>query len=116
MAPPHGQLHVDINFVQPSPIQQLHTFEQLNMENQTHQWNNSKKKGKNRNNNNLGPGGNNPEQNQPTGGNQNRGNQNPQWDNKKKCEGKKNNKNFPCALYSVDIILTTTPKFMTSNR
>jgi hypothetical protein len=33
VAPPHGQPHADVNFVQPSPIQQLHTFEQLNMEN-----------------------------------------------------------------------------------
>jgi hypothetical protein len=47
VSPPHGQPHVDVNFVQPSPIQQLHTFEQLNTENPSHQSNNAKKKGKN---------------------------------------------------------------------
>jgi hypothetical protein len=46
VSPPHGQSHVDINFVHPSPIQQLHTFEQLNKKNTSHQSNNSKKKGK----------------------------------------------------------------------
>jgi hypothetical protein len=29
VSPPHVQSDVGINFVQPSPIQQLHTFEQL---------------------------------------------------------------------------------------
>jgi hypothetical protein len=42
-----GQPHVSVNFVHPSPIQQVQTFEQLNMENLAHQPNNSKKKGKN---------------------------------------------------------------------
>jgi hypothetical protein len=77
MAPPQGQPHVGVNFVQPSPIQQFQNFEQLNMENSAHQLNNAKKKGKNRNNNNLGSGGNNPQQNHPARGNSNQGNQNP---------------------------------------
>jgi hypothetical protein len=62
MAPPQGQPHAGVNFVQPSPTQQYQNFEQLNTENPSHQLNNTRKKGKNRNNNNLGPGGN---QNQP---------------------------------------------------
>jgi hypothetical protein len=33
MAPPQGQPHVGVNFVQPSPIQQFQNFEQLNTEN-----------------------------------------------------------------------------------
>jgi hypothetical protein len=45
--PPHGQPHARVNFVQPYRIQQLHTFEHLNMENMTHQSNNAKNKGKN---------------------------------------------------------------------
>jgi hypothetical protein len=44
---PPQQTHDGINFFQPSPIQQVHSFEQLNMENPTHQSNNAKKKGKN---------------------------------------------------------------------
>jgi hypothetical protein len=73
ISPPQGQPHAGVNFVQPSPIQQVHHFKQLNMENLTHPSNNAKKKGKNRNNNNPGPGGNqnHPQQNQPAGGNQN---------------------------------------------
>jgi hypothetical protein len=67
MAPPHP--HAGVNFVQPSPLQQYQNFEQLNMENPTHQSNNAKKKGKNRNNRNLGQGGNHAQQNRPTGGN-----------------------------------------------
>jgi hypothetical protein len=47
IASPQGQPHVGVNFVHPSPIQQVHNFEQLNMENLTHQSNNAKKKGKN---------------------------------------------------------------------
>jgi hypothetical protein len=47
MAPPQGHPHVGVNFVQPSPIQQYQNFEQLNMENPTHQLNNAKNKGKN---------------------------------------------------------------------
>jgi hypothetical protein len=39
------------------------------MENPTHHPNNAKNKVKNQNNNNLGPGGNNPQQNQHVGGN-----------------------------------------------
>jgi hypothetical protein len=91
VSPPQGHPHADVNFVHPSPIQQLQTFEQLNMENPSHQPNNAKKKGKNQNNNNPGPGGNNPQQNHPTGGNQNQGNQNPQGDNNNKRQGKNNN-------------------------
>jgi hypothetical protein len=101
MAPPQGQPHVRVNFVQPSPIQQFHNFEQLNTENPSHQSNNSNNKGKNQNNNNPGPGGNNPQQNQPVGGNQNQGNQNSEGGNRNKLQGKNNNnlrKNFPCAL------------------
>jgi hypothetical protein len=33
IAPPQGQPHAGVNFVQPSPIQQFQNFEQLNMEN-----------------------------------------------------------------------------------
>jgi hypothetical protein len=33
IAPPQGHPHVDANFVQPSPVQQLQTFEQLNTKN-----------------------------------------------------------------------------------
>jgi hypothetical protein len=47
VAPPPGQPHGGFNFVQPSPIQQLHNFEQLNIENPAHLLNNAKKKGKN---------------------------------------------------------------------
>jgi hypothetical protein len=47
IAPPQGQPHTGVNFVQPSPIQKFQNFEQLNMENLTHQSNNSKNKGKN---------------------------------------------------------------------
>jgi len=69
ISPPQGQPHVGVNFVHPSPIQQFHTFENLNMENPAHQSNNTKNKGKNQNNNNPGPGGNNSQQNQPARGN-----------------------------------------------
>jgi hypothetical protein len=62
--PPLGHSHVDVNFIQAFPIQQVHTFEQLNMTNLTHN-----KKGKNRNNDNPRQGGNDPH-NHPTGGNQ----------------------------------------------
>jgi hypothetical protein len=72
--PPHGQPHANIKFFHLSPIQQIHTFEQLNMENPSHESNNAKNKGKNRNNNNTKPGGNNLQQNQPAGGNHNQGN------------------------------------------
>jgi hypothetical protein len=58
MAPPHP--HAGVNFVQPSAIQQYQNFEQLNTANPTHPSNNAKKKGWNRNNNNLGQGGNQP--------------------------------------------------------
>jgi hypothetical protein len=91
MAPPQGQPHVGVNFVQPSPIQKFQSFEQLNTKNPSHQSNNAKKKGKKRNNNNPGPGGNNPQQNQPAGGNQNQGNQNSQGGNNNKCQGKNSN-------------------------
>jgi hypothetical protein len=47
VSPPHGKPHTNVNFVQPSSIQQLYTFEQLNMENLAHQSNNAKNKGKN---------------------------------------------------------------------
>jgi hypothetical protein len=47
VAPPQGHPHANANFVHPSPIQQLKTFEQLNVENPTHHPNNAKKKGKN---------------------------------------------------------------------
>jgi hypothetical protein len=46
VAPPKGHPHASVNFVQPSPIQQLQDFEQLNMENLSHQPNNDKNKGK----------------------------------------------------------------------
>jgi hypothetical protein len=46
VASPHGQPQVRINFVHPSPIQELHTFEQLNTKNPSHQLNNAKNKGK----------------------------------------------------------------------
>jgi hypothetical protein len=59
MAPPHP--HTGVNFVQPSPLQQYQNFEQLNTKNLTHQSNNAKKKGKNRNNDNPGQGGNHPQ-------------------------------------------------------
>jgi hypothetical protein len=61
ISPPQGQPHVGVKFVQPSPIQKFENFEQLNMENLAHQSNNAKKKGKNLNNNNPGPWGNNPQ-------------------------------------------------------
>jgi hypothetical protein len=38
--------HVIVNFVHPSPIQQYHTFKQLNIENPAYESNNAKKKGK----------------------------------------------------------------------
>jgi hypothetical protein len=47
IAPPQGQPHTGVNFVQPSPIQKFQNFEQLNTENLAHQPNNAKKKGKN---------------------------------------------------------------------
>jgi hypothetical protein len=71
------------------------------MENPTHQSNNAKKKEKNWNNNNPGQGGNHPQQNQLTGGNQNRGTQNPHGGNNNRCQGKNNKNlrtNFPCSL------------------
>jgi hypothetical protein len=46
VVPPPKQPHVGSNFVHPSPIQQVHDFEQLNMETLAHQLNNSKNKGK----------------------------------------------------------------------
>jgi hypothetical protein len=72
------------------------------MTNPSHQSKNARKKGKNRNNNNPGLGGNQnqPQQNQPAGGNQNTGNQNPQGGDNK-SQGKNNNNirtNFPCSL------------------
>jgi hypothetical protein len=47
VSPPPGQTHVDVNFVQPSLIQKLRNFEQLNTKNLSHQLNNAKNKGKN---------------------------------------------------------------------
>jgi hypothetical protein len=47
VAPPLGKPYIDVNFVQPSPIQQVHYFEHLNTTNLAHQLNNAKKKGKN---------------------------------------------------------------------
>jgi hypothetical protein len=47
VAAPYGKPHARINFVHPSPIQQLHTFEYLNMENPSHQSTNAKNKGEN---------------------------------------------------------------------
>jgi hypothetical protein len=44
----------------PSPVQKYQNFEQLNMENLTHPSNNAKKKGRDKNNNNLGQGRNQP--------------------------------------------------------
>jgi hypothetical protein len=99
--PPKGHPHVDVNFVHPSRIQQIHEFKKLNAKNPTHQLNNAKNKGKNLNNNNPGPGGNNPQHNHTTRGNQNQGNQNPQGDNNNKQQGKNNKNlrtNFPWAL------------------
>jgi hypothetical protein len=97
MAPPHP--HAGVNFVQPSAAQQYQNFEQLNTANPTHPSNNAKKKGRNRNNNNPGQGGNQLPQHQPTGGNQNQGNQNPQGGNNNKHQGWNNVKTiFPCAL------------------
>jgi hypothetical protein len=61
--PPLGQTHASVKFFHPFPIQQVHEFEQLNTNNLTH-----KKKGKNGNNDNLGPGRNDPH-NHPVGGN-----------------------------------------------
>jgi hypothetical protein len=81
VSPPVGQPHVNANFFHPSPIQHVHTFEQLNKKNPSHQPNNAKNIGKNQNNNNPSPGGNNPQQNHLAGGNQNQGNQNPQGGN-----------------------------------
>jgi hypothetical protein len=102
VAPPPGQQHDDINFVQPSPIQHVLDFEQLNTENPVHQPNNSNNKGKNQNNKNLGPGGNNPQQNHPARGNDNQGNLNLQGgsNNNQPQQGKTKNlkTNFPCAL------------------
>jgi hypothetical protein len=46
VAPPLGQPQADVKFLQPSPIQKLQNFEQLNTENPTHLPNNAKKKGK----------------------------------------------------------------------
>jgi hypothetical protein len=46
ISPPPGQPHTSVNFIHTSPIQKIHSFEQLNMENLTHQSNNDKKKGK----------------------------------------------------------------------
>jgi hypothetical protein len=97
MAPPHP--HAGVNFVQPSAAQKYQNFEQLNTANPS---NNAKKKGWNRNNNNLGQGGNQPLQHQPTGGNQNQGNQNPQGGNNNKRQGQNNVKTIhPCALCGV---------------
>jgi hypothetical protein len=64
------------------------------MENLAHQLNNAKNKEIKQNNNNPRPGGNNPQQNHPTGGNQNQGNQNPQRGNNNKRQGRNKNKNL----------------------
>jgi hypothetical protein len=96
---PH--IHIaGVNFVQPFVAQQYQNFEQLNTANPTHPSNNTKKKGRNRNNDNPGQGGNQPPQNQPTGVNQNQGNQHPQrGNNNNKHRGRNNVKTvFPCAL------------------
>jgi hypothetical protein len=69
ITPPQGQPHAGVNFIQPSPIQKFQNFEQLNTKNTTHQSNNARNKGKYRNNNNLGLGENNPQQNQLARGN-----------------------------------------------
>jgi hypothetical protein len=58
MAPLHP--HAGVNFVQPSAAQQYQNFEHLNTTNPTHPSNNTRKKGKNRNNNNPGQGRNHP--------------------------------------------------------
>jgi hypothetical protein len=50
--PPKGKQQTKVNFVQPSPIQQIQSFEQLNMKNPPNQSNNAKKKGKIKNNSN----------------------------------------------------------------
>jgi hypothetical protein len=93
VAPPPRHPHARVNFCQPSPIQQYQNFEQLNMENPSHQSNNARKKGKNWNNNNPRSGGNQnqPHHNQSVGGNQNQGNHSPQGGNNNKCQGKNNN-------------------------
>jgi hypothetical protein len=99
MASPHP--HAEVNFVQPSVVQQYQTFKQLNTANPNHPSKNAKKKGHNRNNNNPGQSGNQPQRNQSTGGNQNQGNQNPQGGNNNRRQGRNNNNvktNFPCAL------------------
>jgi hypothetical protein len=121
MAPPHGQLHVDVNFVQPSPIQQLHTFEQLNTENQTHQWNNSKKKGKNETIITRDQEETTPNKTNLLGETRIEVTRTPNGTIKKNAKGRKTTKTLgktSLALFAVsmDIILTTAPKFLTSNR
>jgi hypothetical protein len=100
MAPPHP--NAGVNFVQPSAAQQYQNFEQLNTANPTNPSNNNRRKGRNRNNNNPNQGGNQPPQQQPTGGNPNQGNQNPQGGNNNKCQGRNTVKTIhPCALCGV---------------
>jgi hypothetical protein len=75
------------------------------MANPSHQSNNARKKGKNRNNNNPDQEEirTNPSRTNLPRGNQHQGNQNPQGRNKNKHQGKNNNNirtNFPCALCS----------------
>jgi hypothetical protein len=100
MAPPHP--NAGVNFVQPSAAQQYQNFEQLNTANPTNPSNNNRRKGRNRNNNNPNQGGNQPPQQQPTGGNPNQGNQNPQGGNNNKRQGRNTVKTIhPCALCGV---------------
>jgi hypothetical protein len=100
MAPPHP--NTGVNFVQPSAAQQYQNFEQLNKANPANPSNSNRRKGRNRNNNNPNQGGNQPPQQQPTGGNPNQGNQNPQGGNNNKRQGWNTVKTIhPCALFGV---------------
>jgi hypothetical protein len=49
VSPPHGQQQERVNFIQPSPLQQVQMFEQLNTSNPPHQSNKNRRKGKNKN-------------------------------------------------------------------
>jgi hypothetical protein len=120
IAPPPGKPHVGVYFVHPSPIQQVHAFEQLNMENLAHQLNNAKKKGKNQNNNNPRPGGNNPNKTNPLGATRIKATKTPKGETITINHDKGRTINLELnslVLYVVSmyIILTTSPNLSSSN-
>jgi hypothetical protein len=120
VSPPLGQPHIDINFVQPSPIQQLQTFEQLNMENPSHPSNNAKNKGETETITTQDPKEITPNNTIPLGATKIKATKTPKGAPITINHNKGRTINFELTslalfLVSMDIILTVAPKFPISN-